>query len=79
MMALGRIELASTLSLYGKSKLPFEAIEPTKFEAEQYLLILSDDTVAHLKSLAGEQGFKEVLGRGAGPTPGRWPTSGDSS
>lgn len=63
MMALARIELAATSSLYGEVESPFEALVTTEFGVEQYLSILKDDVVAHMKSLSQEPGFKEVLRR----------------
>ena len=67
MMALARIELAATSSLYGDNKLPFETIVNSQFDAEPYLKILQDDVLAHMKSLAKEPGFKEVLRRSRRP------------
>ena len=70
MMALARIELAATSSLYGDVKQPFTAIEDSQFDAEPYLKILQDDVVAHMRSLAQEPGFTEVLRRSR--TPDTW-------
>ena len=63
MMALARVELAATSSLYGEVEFPFEALVTSQFDAEPYVKILRDDVVAHMKSLAKEPGFKEVLRR----------------
>lgn len=63
MMALARIELSATESLYGKSEFPFESTTPNKIELEAYLSVLADDVVAHMKSLASEAGFAKVSKR----------------
>lgn len=63
MMALARIELAATGSLYGDVKSSFEKIATTDFDLVPYLTILKDDVLAHMKSLSLEPGFQEVLRR----------------
>ena len=62
-MALGRIELGSTLSLHGKTKRPFEEISNSDYDSEEFVNILIDDVVGHMKSLAQEDGFKTVTRR----------------
>ena len=61
MMALARIELAATASAYGTLKKPFELVSTSDFDKQAYIEILRDDVMAHMKSLAKEPGFKEVL------------------
>lgn len=63
MMALARIELSATESLYGKSEFPFESTTPNSIELEAYLSVLADDATAHMKSLASEAGFVKVTKR----------------
>jgi len=61
MVSLAQIELGATMSMYGKMKKPFSVIVVSKFGNEEYLELLTDDLVSHLKSLAKEPRFKEVL------------------
>jgi hypothetical protein len=63
MMALARIELSATESLYGKSEFPFESTTPNAIELEAYLSVLADDVMAHMKSLASEAGFAKTIKR----------------
>lgn len=60
MIALAKIELCATESLYGKSQKPFETFPLTPFDFEQYSNLLRDDASAHLKSLGLEPQFAEV-------------------
>ena len=64
MMALAKVELSATESLYGKSKLPFQTIPATRFDLEEYMSVLADDAAAHLRSLSQEAKFKEVVKSG---------------
>ncbi|MFK7768301.1 MAG: hypothetical protein AB8B55_13840 [Mariniblastus sp.] len=64
MIALARIELGSTMSMYGESKTPFESVAKTNYDMEATMQVLSDDVTAHMKSLALEEGFKKVIKRG---------------
>jgi len=61
MMALARVELGATASMYGKAEHPFEVVVQSNFGAQEYLEVLIDDVTAHLKSLANEASFKRVL------------------
>jgi hypothetical protein len=63
MMALARIELGATMSMYGNDKTPFESVANSRFDLGPYLEVLTDDVVAHMKSLAQEPGFEEVVRR----------------
>ena len=63
MMALAKIELAATKSLYGKEKLPFETMHVSDFDRKEFLQLLADDAMAHLRSLKDEALFKVVLNR----------------
>ena len=51
MMALARVEIASTISMYGRVAAPFQMIEPADFGIEQYNLLLEQDAYAHLNAL----------------------------
>lgn len=64
MMALARVELGATMSMYGNSKAPFHAISTSDYDIEAYVQVLADDAVAHMKSLAQESGFDKVTKRG---------------
>ena len=61
MMALAQIELAATVSMYSDMEKPFSGVVTTKFGHEEYSELLIDDLVSHLKALASEPLFKEVL------------------
>lgn len=63
MMALARVELAATMSMYGSGDKPFALIVTGAFGLEEYVEVLSDDVVAHMKSLAQEPGFDAVTKR----------------
>lgn len=64
MMALARVELAATMSMYGNDDKPFDKIFTGSFGREQYVEVLSDDVVAHMKSLSKEPKFMAVTRRG---------------
>lgn len=61
MMALAKLELGATMSLYGKSKLPFTAYPPTQFDLDAFMRIMLDDTIAQMSNLANDPGFQFVL------------------
>ncbi len=61
MSALAKVELSSTISLYGDAKQPFQTLPAAPFETVPYLNVLKDDVVAHMASLSKEPAFKEVL------------------
>ena len=61
MMALARIEVGATLSMYSDEKFPYESIMASKFGSDEYLQLLLDDVTAHMKSLANEGMFKTIL------------------
>ena len=63
MMALARVELGATMSLYGDNPRPFETISTSNFDLVPYVEVLADDVVAHMKSLAQEADFEEVVRR----------------
>ncbi len=65
MMALARIELGATMSLYGDAEKPFESIagSANAFGLQPYLNVLADDVVAHMKSLSEEIDFENVVKR----------------
>ena len=61
MMALAKVELGATISMWGDLPFPFESLHVTEFDGEQFKSILTDDVIAHLRSLKDEPKFKEVL------------------
>ena len=63
MVALARVELAATMSMYGESEKPFSDIVTNQFGWEEYIEVLADDVVAHMKSLAKEKKFEAVTTR----------------
>lgn len=64
MMALAKVELSATASMYGESKKPFQSIATTQFDGLPYLSVLSDDVAAHMRSLSQEPGFRKVTRSG---------------
>ena len=64
MIALARIELGSTMSMYGTSATPFEDVFKSNFDIEATMMVLANDVASHMKSLAMEDGFKKVVKRG---------------
>ena len=63
LMALAKIEVGATISMYGKSKDPFNAIGigKTNFGKSEYAEIISDDLATHLKAVAGDPGFQNAM------------------
>ena len=61
MIALARIELGATISMYGKREQPFTDIVTFNFGTEEYRQLLVDDVIRHLKSLAQEDLFRDVV------------------
>lgn len=64
MMALAKVELSATASMYGDAKKPFQAIATSQFDTLPYLTVLADDVAAHMRSLSQEQGFHKVTRSG---------------
>lgn len=63
LLALARVELGSTISLYGKSDTPFEQVVSSQFGTREFVQVLQDDLVAHLKAVPREPGFQRSLNR----------------
>ena len=61
MMALAKVELGATFSMWGDAQFPFESLFVTEFDVEQFKAILVDDVVAHLRHLRDDPLFKKVL------------------
>ena len=64
MMALARVELGATISMYGDTDDPFGAavaVGGGEFGAEEYLSILLDDSAAHLKSAQMDVDYQRGL------------------
>jgi len=64
MMALAKVELSATTSMYGEDKKPFQKYRVTQYDLGPYLQVLADDAAAHLRSLSQERGFHEVTRSG---------------
>ena len=66
MMALARVELGATMSMYGDGEDPFGnpvRLGGVRFGAEEYLSILVDDVAAHLKAAQTDSGYISALNR----------------
>ena len=66
MMALARVELGATISMYGDDEDPFGkavALGGVGFGAEEYLSILVDDAAAHLKAAQADSDYAKALKR----------------
>ena len=50
-MALARLELGATLSMYGQLGNPFEFVAPESFGGQQYFDLLTHDAAVHLNAL----------------------------
>ena len=61
MLALAKVELGATISMYGEAQNPFAVYAPTDFDGVAFVRLIADDVVAHMRSLAREDGLKEVL------------------
>ena len=64
MMALARVELGATMSMYGESDDPFGdavAIGGSKFGSDEYLKILMDDLAAHLETAKIDPDYQRGL------------------
>jgi len=64
MMALAKVELNATASMYGDAPKPFQSIRVTEYDIVPYMNVLADDAIAHLKSLSMEKGFRDVTQSG---------------
>ena len=64
MMALARVELGATMSMYGETNDPFGdavAVGGNEFGADEYLEILLDDVAAHLKTAEIDPDYRQGL------------------
>lgn len=64
MMALARVELGSTISMYGETDDPFGdavLVGGGEFGAVEYLSILLDDSAAHIKSAQTDEDYQRGL------------------
>ncbi len=60
LLALARVEIAATASMYGRSKAPFQDMAPENYGFSEYLAVLLDDLSAHVNALATDQDLKRV-------------------
>lgn len=62
MLALAKVEIGATISMYGKSREPFNEFGPLgQLDYQQMISIIADDVHAHMYSLEKEKEFKKVL------------------
>ena len=61
LLALARVEISATASMYGRSKTPFlDLVRNSNFGIEEYLSVLADDLNAHINALATDPDLKAV-------------------
>ena len=60
LLALARVEVGATISMYGYSQDPFGVFANSSFGRDEYLEILTDDLTNHLKTVANDQGFQNA-------------------
>ena len=60
LLALARVEVGATVSMYGESDDPFGQIGMSKFGVKEYTEILLDDLSAHLKAMEQDQRFQKA-------------------
>lgn len=61
LLALARVEIGATASMYGRSKTPFLDLAPgNRFGLEEYLSVLADDLNAHIHALATDQDLDDI-------------------
>jgi hypothetical protein len=61
MTALAKVELGTTMSMYGRAKFPFTVFAPTAFDVQPFMAIIYDDLASHLNALTNEPGFRTVV------------------
>ncbi len=68
LLALARIEIGSTMAMYGNAKSPFGEIAPqSEYGLAEYWAILVDDVVAHMQALETDDEFRTVTKQGGKP------------
>lgn len=60
LLALARVEIGATASMYSRSKTPFQDMAGNEFGIDEYLYVLADDLNAHINALATDQDLKTV-------------------
>lgn len=61
LLALARVEIGATASMYGRSKTPFRDLAPAHgWGMDEYLAVLADDLNAHVNALATDPDLKAV-------------------
>lgn len=61
LLALARVEIGATISMYGFSNDPFGQVGMSNFGIREYTEILLDDLTTHLKAVKNDQGFQEAV------------------
>ncbi len=61
LIALARIEVGSTMAMYGNGKTPFTTMAPEGYGRDEYLQVLLDDLAAHLLALETDPSLKDVM------------------
>lgn len=60
LIALARVEVASTMAMYGRSDRPFSDMAPKGFGLKEYGAVLVDDVSAHITALSNDNNLKRV-------------------
>ena len=61
LIALARVELGATMSLYGTEQSPFSFFAPTTTGNREYAKLLADDLMTHWNALATDPRFEQVM------------------
>ncbi|MEM7455846.1 MAG: hypothetical protein AAF456_15945 [Planctomycetota bacterium] len=63
MLALARIEIGSTVSMYGTTEGPYAEFGSQTFGLDEYAILMIDDAASHIKILSEDNYFFDVLAR----------------
>jgi hypothetical protein len=66
-LALARVEVGSTVAMYGKTQTPFADMAPGQFGMREYLSVLFDDLSAHILALSTDEDLKRICKRTVEP------------
>ena len=64
MMALARVELAASVSMYGHVGNAFSLMAPAQFGLQEYGLLVADDAGAHFQALNKDEKFRRRVRKG---------------